>query len=79
MWGSKQTFSISSWFCKNMAAILVSDFAEILKIFSKQVESRNDFSLSTNAVNEVHYKDSSFCHDTAKNMAAMGNFCFWLA
>jgi hypothetical protein len=35
--------------------------------------------VGTNNVCEVLYKNSSFCLDLTKNMAAMGNYRLWLA
>ena len=52
--------------------------AKALKI-SSEPTSPNNLLVGTNNVCEVLYKNSSFCLDLTKNMAAMGNYRLWLA
>ena len=53
--------------------------AENWKIFSFETTILNNFLVAVNNVCEVCHRKSSFHMDPMKNIAAMGNPCFWLA
>jgi hypothetical protein len=66
-------------FCHHLVSVVCHPFTFHILIFSSENPQPNELKLSRKHLWKVLSKECTFCYDPLPNMAATGNFCFWLA
>ena len=66
-------------FCHHLVSVVCHPFTFHILIFSAENPLPNELKLGRKHLWKVLSEEYTFCYDPLPNMAATGNFCFWLA
>jgi hypothetical protein len=66
-------------FCHHLVSVVCHPFTFHILIFSSENLQPNELKLGRKHLWKVLSKECTFCYDPLPNMAATGNYCFWLA